>query len=274
MNISPCLYWNAPTGYVGVFKEPTTNAMNYDIYSPEEKHVTYHRENYRYKISLEDFNLNNDLTATKYVKFESCMLGKEPNYYDWTTSNTCLCNTTTSASAWNTYGYVAFQAPPVPPSERMREIIQSRQAPAIHVRRHPLEQKMDVRELRARETLRRLIGEEKYRNFLCCGFLTVRGISGLTYQIFPGYNTAKSYRAGKLVESLCIRLYGGFTPTDELIMRYLMILNDEEKFRKIANISRLERYVREDRMALPVVDRNLQTESLPAVFRRLKEMAA
>jgi FlaA1/EpsC-like NDP-sugar epimerase len=36
------------------------------------------------------------------------------------------------------------------------------------------------------------------------------------------------------VDRLCVILKGNFTPTDSLMMRYLMLLNDEAEFRKYA----------------------------------------
>ena len=47
--------------------------------------------------------------------------------------------------------------------------------------------------------------------------------------------TIYTYRDGKKTECLCVVLQGGFPPTDSLIMRYLMILNDENGFRALAN---------------------------------------
>jgi len=44
----------------------------------------------------------------------------------------------------------------------------------------------------------------------------------------------KVYSSGQLVEKLCIVLKGRFPPTDSVIMRYLMVLNNEDKFREKA----------------------------------------
>ncbi len=119
------------------------------------------------------------------------------------------------------------------PRDRLRDIIRSRQAPAIHTRRLPGHPE-DLREIRARETLCRVLGENNFRRFLRTGFVTVRGRSGDVYQIFPGHGITNVYRNGKEVDRLCVVLRGHFPPTDSLIMRYLLILNDENEFRSLA----------------------------------------
>jgi hypothetical protein len=92
----------------------------------------------------------------------------------------------------------------------------------------------DVRETRARETLLRVLGEDKFKRFLKHGFVSVRAKSGLVYQIFPGHGITNVYEDGEKVERLCVVLRGNFPPTDSLIMRYLLILNDERDFRSHA----------------------------------------
>lgn len=126
-----------------------------------------------------------------------------------------------------------FYTIPANPSSRIREIMRSRVAPAFHVRGNPLKQG-DHREAAARSTLRRVIGEDKFRKFLRCGHVSVRAKSGLVYQIFPGHDMTKVYRDGVFTEKLCVVLKGNFPPTDSLIMRYLLILNDEADFRSHA----------------------------------------
>lgn len=121
--------------------------------------------------------------------------------------------------------------------ERLSKIIQSRHSPGIVVKdskRTPLRVPMDVREQRARETLRRVIGDQKFVNFIKHGFISVRANSGLVYQIFPGHGITKVFDQGNLVERLCVVLKGDFPPTDSLIMRYLLIVNNENQFRSLA----------------------------------------
>lgn len=155
------------------------------------------------------------------------------------------------------------RVPPLSPQDRLREIIQSRQSPLVIVRRTSMKSTEDIKEQRARETLRRVLGEDKFRAFLKNGFVTVRARSGLAYQIFPGHGITAVYRDGQMVERLCVVLRGQFPPTDSLIMRYLLILNDERDFRKHA-ISHSVSPMMKPRVAEP------EQEPLTEVFRRLK----
>lgn len=137
-------------------------------------------------------------------------------------------------NGWTSTCY--HESPPKPPtpSERLREILAQRHAPLIIATRKSLELTTDIREMRARETLRRVIGEQKYFDFLKKGFVCVRAKSGLTYQIFPGHGITCVYDKGIMVDRLCVVLQGQFPATDSLIMRYLLILNNEDHFRSFA----------------------------------------
>ena len=120
------------------------------------------------------------------------------------------------------------------PKERLKELLQSRHAPIIMGARKPLVIPQDVREIRARETLQRVIGNDKFQRFIKDGFISVRAKSGLHYQIFPAHGITNVYCDGEQIERLCVVLRGDFPPTDSLIMRYLIILNDEARFRSYA----------------------------------------
>lgn len=120
--------------------------------------------------------------------------------------------------------------------ERMREILRTRQAPAAIVHRTTLHRTSDIREIRARQTLRRLIGNIAFQKYAARGFITFKGDSGRTYQIFPGHGKVAVWQQGKQVEKLCVILTGDFPPTDSVIMRLLLIQESEDRFKKIANI--------------------------------------
>lgn len=121
---------------------------------------------------------------------------------------------------------------------KISQIIKDRCSPNIVIRqnskRNPLPMTSDVREQRARETLRRVIGEQKFINFVKNGFISVKGKSGLVYQIFTGHGITHVFNQGELVDRLCVVLQGKFPPTDSLIMRYLLILNNEQQFRNLS----------------------------------------
>lgn len=176
-----------------------------------------------------------------------------------TTAFTTPCNTAISEWAWvgendthactatykwgtihNGYVYPKILSPEEKEAmrrEKLRKIIHNRCSPNIIVRnskRQPLAMPMDIREQRARETLRRVIGDTKYGNFIKHGFISIKARSGMIYQIFPGHGITNVYNQGQMIDRLCVVLQGDFPPTDSLIMRYLLILNNEEQFRSYA----------------------------------------
>lgn len=153
---------------------------------------------------------------------------------------------------------------PRPLADRFGDIIRRRQGPTIIVaRNNPLTLPIDIREERARETLRRVIGNDKFRNFLKNGFVSVRARSGLNYQIFPGHGFTSVFDKGKMVERLCVVLQGGFPPTDSLIMRYLLILNNEKQFRDLANKHSVINQLPKN--SVPLIEK-----SLVEIFKELK----
>lgn len=176
----------------------------------------------------------------------------------------------TSRQMWEWYyrwdkGEVWKTSSPVKtPQERLREIIQSRQSPLIVRARKVIGPTEDVRETRARETLRRVLGEDGFRAFVRNGFISVRARSGLRYQIFPGHGITNVYQDGEQVERLCVVLRGDFPPTDSIIMRYLLILNDEQDFRKHA----VSHQVFPKNMVRATVE--AAPKSLPELFRGMK----
>jgi hypothetical protein len=158
--------------------------------------------------------------------------------------------------AYTTSGdWVEWSSPPRrTPEERLREIIRSRTAPAVVTRgdgRPGLHPPADFRERRARETLEKIVGPAQYRRFLAHGFVTVRAASGWDYQVYPGTRFTRVFRGGVPEPSLCVVLNGEFPPTDSLIVRVLMLLDDEGGFRRLA-------------VAHAVPDRRLSSSGRPA----------
>jgi len=151
-----------------------------------------------------------------------------------TTTVTNYSTIWTDATSFD-YNWAAVYEVPLKPSERLKQIMRDRCAPTIITTgRKPLRTAADIRESRARETLQRVIGESKFRTFLSKGFVSVKAKSDLVYQIFPGHGITNVYNRGSLVERLCVIMKGDFPPTDSLIMRFLMILNNEDQFRSYA----------------------------------------
>ena len=104
------------------------------------------------------------------------------NTYNWLdTTGTNFVNFTNATYAWVTDN---FAAPIQSLAERVRQALRTRIAPAIFTHAKPLGFTKDLREIRARETLQRVIGEDKYKSFLRKGFISVQAKSGLVYQIY------------------------------------------------------------------------------------------
>jgi hypothetical protein len=168
-------------------------------------------------------------------------------------------NCTSAYLQWKLYPQ---HVPQKSPQERLREIIAHRQAPLVLVSRKPIQTAHDVREIRARETLLRVLGEDKFQKFIKDGFVSVRAKSGLVYQIFPGHGITAVYRDGVQVERLCVVLRGDFPPTDSLIMRYLIILNDENRFRG---------YAIKHQVIVKPTQKVIDERPLAEIFKELKE---
>jgi hypothetical protein len=201
----------------------TTTSDLYDILSP-------------YKIIRENnriYMLNSNV-ADQYIKKACSVLEDDTttatysNVYSWNSIGLAVGN-------YANVSRVDWQPIPVDPAARIREIIQARQGPMILVPRAALTSPADMREVRARQTLRRILGDIEFKSFLKRGFITVKGKSGRIYQIFPGHQNVRVWDNGRQIQTLCVVLSGDFANTDSVIMRYLLILNDEDAFWKLAN---------------------------------------
>lgn len=126
------------------------------------------------------------------------------------------------------------------PKKKIRKIIESRQSPEIIVcsndRRKPMNHTQDIREIRARQTLRMFVGENEFRRYMKNGFIAVQAKSGRIYQLFPKDHFARIFEQGKMIGKLCIYLKGDFAPTDSVITWYFMVQNNEEEFVKNGNL--------------------------------------
>lgn len=190
----------------------------------------------------------------------------EDNSITWSSGETTWPDSITWSSGESYFWYPDKQETL---KSRFQSILANRRFPAIIVkndRRTPMVMPADVREQRARETLKRVIGDKKFFNFLKSGFLSVKAKSGLVYQIFPGHGITCVFNQGQLVERLCVVLQGGFPPTDSLIMRYLLILNSEQTFRgyAISHTPRLEVYQ----------EKPIDNRPITEIFKELKNMVA
>lgn len=160
-----------------------------------------------------------------------------PWQYHWKIGTASSTSTASISIDWNWHWIVQTysQTPVKTLAERMREVIANRHAPAVIGTRLPVESAFDAREKRARETLRLVVGDDQYRRFLKHGFVSARNRkSGKVYQIFGGTRMVNVYENGKHIERLCVYLSGSFPATDQIIVRYLMALNNEQQLWDIA----------------------------------------
>jgi hypothetical protein len=144
-----------------------------------------------------------------------------------TNSSNCICVRWQHNIVWD-------YDPAMCRRNRLQEIIRRRSAPAVIGSRHPAAVGFDQREEMARRTLRRVVGDDQYRRFLKQGFISLKARSGDVYLIYPDHIRTRVFRNGREVEQLCVVLTADFPPTDSLITRYLMLLNDEREFLRIA----------------------------------------
>ena len=179
------------------------------------------------------YNKYNEWNILDNISSDICIKPEKLVYQQEDSSLAYFANT---AVNYNLTGFYdkGWEAPFIAPGDRMRQMIRDRMAPAIHRSRTSMSIAIDIREERARQTLRRVIGDQAYRKFMRDGFITVVPKSGLTYRIYPGCGITEVYDRGIMVDRLCVVLQGNFPPTDSLLMRYLLILNDEGEFSKYA----------------------------------------
>jgi len=180
--------------------------------------------------STSAYNISNiirDATATNTMYVDATSMAyREAEFFANSATNTFSLRYATDGLTW--------EAAPLAPGDRIRQIIRDRMGPAIHRKRTSMQTASDIREERARDTLRRIIGHQAFKRFIRDGFITVRPKSGLIYRIYPGYGITDVFDKGIMVDRLCVVLSGNFPPTDSLLMRYLLILNDEGEFSKYA----------------------------------------
>ena len=156
------------------------------------------------------------------------------------------------------------------PAERLREILRSRATPAIQTgNRNVLSPTTSQRELNARATLERILGPRGMRRYHRDGFVSVQNRkSGRVYQIFPGSGMTSVYEQGKMIAKLCVILRGDYPPTDSLIVRYLLAINDEKRLWELANRWSPSQWL-SSHLSRPTVD----LRPLPEIYRELQVAA-
>jgi hypothetical protein len=192
------------------------------------------------------------VTYDKYdVTYDKWKWANSAHTWEYTTNNTagtdeqCIYTIDDSQDYvtidYNYNGHLAVSV--LTPEEQKRQQIQNRLrqnlAPQILVKRFGLGNARKPSEKKAREALLSLIGAERFRRYLKNGFVSIRGRSGKIYQIFPGHKHTKVWLNGTHIEDQCVILVDhSLPPSDSVIMRMLMILDSEEEFRQVANVTR------------------------------------
>lgn len=200
--------------YEGYGKKSLTTAYSIEYPGSTSSAISYYDK--------AAFSKNSTLTVTYdgYLSTSTSKYNKECNFLNgWYHSD------------WDCYDH--SESKPKSTRDKIQEIIQSRHSPIIIVQsRTSVKSTTDLKEICARQTIKRILGEKEYREYVKDGFISVKARSGLVYQIYPGSGITRVYKDGVLIERLCVVLKGNFPPTDSLIMRFLLILNDENDFRR------------------------------------------
>lgn len=104
----------------------------------------------------------------------------------------------------------------------------------------PISSNITGPERTALETLREMVTEEQFRQYLSQGFLNVRGASGRWYQIFREKQHIKVWYDGLLVEEICIGLKDkAIPPTDKVIALKNLLEVSEDCLRSSGNIYKM-----------------------------------
>lgn len=138
----------------------------------------------------------------------------------------------------------------LPPSKKaeLRERLRKQMTPEIITKNGQLWGiELTAEEMRARSLLYDLVGDRAFRRYLKRGFIMVEGKNGTLYKISGGHHRIVSYvrnTEGKYepFESYCVVFKDWQLPfTDGVIMRKLLVENDEFALRKLANVNRISK---------------------------------
>lgn len=92
-------------------------------------------------------------------------------------------------------------------------------------------------EMLALQLLRSMVPSDVFRKYLKYGFVTVRGPSGLVYQIQRKSHFIKVWQQGQLLAELCVYLQDNtIPPTDEVIAKMIIAECDEPDIWNRANV--------------------------------------
>jgi hypothetical protein len=229
--------WKPRAYSTSIHEEIATNSAYED--TPYENIVSYWKTQIENRYKIANTYIKGDWFGTNSCAVTGTVL--QYPYLTESTSSVTSIKYSEIVNGWMNHSIAHWKqsAPaPIPIQDRIKAIIEARQAPAVIISgRRAMALPGDDRETRARQTMRAILGDEDFRLFLKNGFVSVRAKSGRVYQIFPGHEFTRVFENGKPIERLCVVFKGAeaFPPTDSLLMRYLIVLNDEQEFWKLAN---------------------------------------
>ncbi len=197
---------------------------------------------------------NNYVTNVKKIILNNIRISNWGGYVDASvagdyTTSLFLDSTATAATTcyWgNASGASFYISGRKTKEEEIRDRLRANLQPEIVTRNRNLWGiSLTEEEIRARTLLLELIGETAFRRYLRRGFIMVQGRSGTLYKVSGGDVKIISYikdASGKYVpnESFCVIFsYAKMPFTDGVIMRKLIIENDEFALRKRANVFKI-----------------------------------
>ena len=107
--------------------------------------------------------------------------------------------------------------------------------------RHPINNITESEKI-AIETLREMITEAEFRNYIKHQYIIVKTASGKSYQIFRDYtHTIIRNKQGQVLSEVCVRIKDKKVPlTDNVIAFKTMIETNEENFMKLGNVYKMK----------------------------------
>jgi hypothetical protein len=220
-------YWNSLLKYPSIYA-PSYDSANYDSTTSITAKAKYIFESTS-TILTNYWNGSTAMSGNYAISAVSTDDDVTGNY-DYTVPGT-----------WTNIPWAVYR---VSKKDVLREKIRRQLAPDIFVRRPEIwGVELTPEERRARTLLCELVGEKAFVRYVKKGFLMVRGKTGILYKISGGHCKIETFlpQAGggyKPYESICIVFKEYSLPfTDGVVMRLLLIQNDEFGMRRMANVS-------------------------------------
>lgn len=167
---------------------------------------THNTRTEKYTLVTHNTSTNHDYTATN----GDILISQQWTYTDDYSTN----NYTTGNYFWN------FKS--LSEKEIKKEKLKKQHRSNVRLRGRPsFIDSLNPTEVKALQLLKSLVSAENFRKYLKYGFVTVKGLSGLQYDIYR-IQRIKVFDGHIQVAKLCVHLKGNQPPTDEVIAKVLM----------------------------------------------------